>query len=101
MAWGVRLPAPADDLGAFDGAGEVRGVDPGQGRGRELGRQVLELPDALGREADVVVAVVAVGVAFGHPAVAHQIEPGGGQGTFGALGLETHHASILTAEARG
>ena len=90
MAWGVRFPAPADDLGALDGAGEVRGVDPVKGRGRELGRQGLELLHALGRQADVVVAVVAVGVAFGHPAVAHQVEPGGGQGTFGTLGLETH-----------
>ena len=97
---GRQLPAPADDPGAGDGAGEVRGVDPGQGRGRELGRQVLELPDALGREADIVVAVVAVGVAFGHPAVAHQVEPGGGQGTLGTLGLETHHAAILTADGR-
>src|SRR5208337_3451357 len=75
--------------------GEVRGVNSLQGRPPELRRQSLQLPFALGREADVVVAVVAMGVALGHLAVAHQVEAGGGQGTLGAHGLETHRVYTL------
>ena len=84
------LPPPADNLRPGEGPGQVRGVDAGQRHARKLRRQVFKLAHPFIRQADVVVAVVPVGVAVGYLAVAHQVDPGGGQGTLGGRSHGTH-----------
>ena len=85
-----QVPPPADDLRPGQGPGQVRGIDPGQGHARKLRRQVFKLAHPFIRQADVVVAVVPVGMAVGHLAVAHQVDAGGGQGTLGGRSHGTH-----------
>ena len=71
-------------------AGKGPFPSPAWEREDKLRRQVFKLVHPFIRQADVVVTVAPAGMAVGHLAMAHQVDPGGGQGTFDALGLETH-----------
>ena len=73
-----KTPAPADDLGAAPKE-QVRSepwLIPHKRRPPELRRQFPQLPFARRPRPDIVVAVVAVGMAVGHLAVAHLPDKG-------------------------